>query len=116
MGRAKGGKNANTYKYMLTKYDGPEEYFTSYPHIFNTHTELNKSAIINIIFHPERCVNNTIFSITKLTNPLPVFHKKTITDTRGNVITILDKINYMETILTAPACHYPSPRSVSGHT
>ena len=81
MGRLKGGRNNNHYKYILRCYGGPEEYYTSYPHIYTVHPTLTKSAITNIIFYPERSVNNTKYSIIKLAKPLPVFEKKTIIST-----------------------------------
>tara|TARA_R110002167_G_C12383495_1_gene625271 strand:- start:247 stop:645 length:399 start_codon:yes stop_codon:yes gene_type:complete len=94
MGRLKGGRNNNHYKYILRCYGGPEEYYTSYPHIYTVHPTLTKSAITNIIFYPERSVNNKKYSIIKLAKPLPVFEKKTIIDLAGNTVNMLVNINY----------------------
>ena len=96
MGRLKGGGNNNTYKYSLRLNGGPEELYCSYPHIYTVHPNLNKSAITNIIFYPEKSINNRKYSIIKLAKPLPVFEKKTITDIAGNSIIMLENINYTD--------------------
>ena len=112
MGRTKGGRNNNYYKYVLSLNGGPPELYTSYPHMYSVHPTLTKSTITNIIFYPERCVNHKKYSIIKLAVPLPVFEKKTISDIAGNTMNFLENINYSN---CAKARHYVPPSAPPCH-
>lgn len=94
MGRTKGGINKRNYKYLMSVNDGDYQYFSSYAEIWNKYEDLNKSAITNIIFHPERVLNNNKYKIVKLTTPVPVFIKQTVQDANKNWIVVLNRIDY----------------------
>jgi hypothetical protein len=94
MGRVKGGINKQNYKYLMSVYGGEYQYFRSYCEIWTKYPDLNKSAITNIIFNPERMLNNKKYKIIKLTNYVPVFLKTRQLDAHGNWVTSLNPIDY----------------------
>ena len=94
MGRVRGGINKKNYKYLMSVYGGEYQYFRSYCEIWEKYTDLNKSAISNIIFFPEKMLNNKKYKIIKLAVPVPVFLKTLEQDAHGNWITTLSNIDY----------------------
>ena len=94
MGRALGGTNKKNYKYLMSVDSRDFQYFASYAEIWNKYPDLNKSSITNILFHPERILNNKKYTIIKLTKPMPVYLKIQCEDNNGNWITKLENIDY----------------------
>ena len=78
----------------MSVYGGEYQYFRSYCEIWTKYPDLNKSAITNIIFNPERMLNNEKYKIIKLTTYVPVFLKTRELDAHGNWVTTLTPIDY----------------------
>tara|TARA_R100000935_G_scaffold30130_1_gene50435 strand:- start:2723 stop:3124 length:402 start_codon:yes stop_codon:yes gene_type:complete len=94
MGRIKGGTNKKNYKYLMSVSGTDYQYFSSYSEIWEKYTDLNKSSITNILFHPERMLNNKKYTIIKLTQPVAIFITTNVEDLNGNWITVLKRVDY----------------------